>query len=242
MTISEMASVLDVSGASITALVKNWKLKPTKTGQYNRKYYSAKDTERILNHYRVKAKTKTKSAKPVSKDEIIAALRDQVKQQQHQLDVKDDQISELNEQLKMAQVNLNQSQQLQLNQAKRLERLEAPQQATGSHESHSGQDDKEKIKSEPKDVKKAPGDPENGKGKTTIKEKILNFFQKSWKAVKPCHAWQEAQTPESVTSAEVEKTLAISALVRVSLTQQLNTWDKEKAPVGTGNTNWSRSP
>ena len=179
MTISEMASVLDVSGASITALVKNWKLKPTKTGQYNRKYYSAKDTERILNHYRVKAKTKTKSAKPVSKDEIIAALRDQVKQQQHQLDVKDDQISELNEQLKMAQVNLNQSQQLQLNQAKRLERLEAAQQATGSHESHSEQDDNEKNKDEPKDVKKAPSKPENDKGKTTIKEKILNFFQKS---------------------------------------------------------------
>lgn len=179
MTISEMASVLDVSGASITALVKNWKLKPTKTGQYNRKYYSAKDTERILNHYRVKAKTKTKSAKPVSKDEIIAALRDQVKQQQHQLDVKDDQISELNEQLKMAQVNLNQSQQLQLNQAKRLERLEAPQQATGAAESHSEQDDKEKSKNESKDVKKAPSNPENGNRKTTIKEKILNFFQKS---------------------------------------------------------------
>ena len=179
MTISEMASVLGVSGASITALANKWQLKPTKTGQYNRKYYSAKDTERILNHYRVKAKTKTKSAKPVSKDEIIAALRDQVKQQQHQLDVKDDQISELNEQLKMAQINLNQSQQLQLRQAEQIKRLEAPQQATGAAESHSEQDDKEKSKSEPKDVKKAPGDPENGNRKTTIKEKILNFFQKS---------------------------------------------------------------
>lgn len=139
MTISEMASVLGVSGASITALVNKWQLKPTKTGQYNRKYYSSKDTERILNHYHNRAKTKTKSTKPVSKDDIIAALRDQVKQQQHQLDVKDDQISELNEQLKMAQVNLNQSQQLQLNQAKRLERLQAPQDATGAAESHSEQ-------------------------------------------------------------------------------------------------------
>lgn len=178
MTISEMASVLDVSGASITALVKNWQLRPTKTGQYNRKYYSAKDTERILNHYRNKAKTKTKSARPVSKDEIIAALRDQVKQQQHQLDVKDDQISELNEQLKMAQINLNQSQQLQLRQADQIKRLEAPQQATGSHESYSEQGDKEKSRDEPKNVKKAPSDPENGKGKTTVREKILNFFQK----------------------------------------------------------------
>lgn len=148
-----MASVLDVSGASITALVNKWQLKPTKTGQYNRKYYSSKDTERILNHYRNKAKTKTKSARPVSKDEIIAALRDQVKQQQHQLDVKDDQISELNEQLKMAQVNLNQSQQLQLNQAKQLERLQAPQNATGDVESSSSDSDGESMASKIKSAK-----------------------------------------------------------------------------------------
>ena len=178
MTITEISRVTGVSGASITDLVNKWQLKPTKTGQYNRKYYSPKDTERILNYYRVKAKTRTKSTKTASKDEIIAALRDQIKQQQHQLDVKDTQISELNEQLKMAQVNLNQSQQLQLNQAKRLERLEAPQQATGATESHSEQDDKEN-KSASKDVKKAPSKPENDKGKTTVKEKILNFFQKS---------------------------------------------------------------
>lgn len=158
MTISEMASVLDVSGASITALANKWQLKPTKTGQYNRKYYSAKDTERILNHYRVKAKTKTKSTRPVSKDEIIAALRDQVKQQQHQLDVKDDQISELNEQLKMAQVNLNQSQQLQLNQAKQLERLQAPQDTTGDAESHSEQPGHESMASKVKSAKVTTSD------------------------------------------------------------------------------------
>ena len=172
MTISEMASVLDVSGASITALANKWQLKPTKTGQYNRKYYSAKDCQRIIDYYQSKAKTGAKTTKTATKDDLIEALREQIKDQRHQID-------ELNEQLKMAQINLNQSQQLQLNQAKRLERLEAPQQATGSHESHSEQDDKEKSKSESKDVRKAPGDPENGKGKTTIKEKILNFFQKS---------------------------------------------------------------
>ena len=179
MTISEMASVLDVSGASITALVNKWQLKPTKTGQYNRKYYSAKDTERILNHYRNKAKTKTKGTKPVSKDEIIAALRDQVKQQQHQLDVKDDQISELNEQLKMAQVNLNQSQQLQLNQAKQLERLQAPQDTTGDAESHSEQPGHESMASKVRSAKITTSDqPASDKAKAAKSKWWRRLFSK----------------------------------------------------------------
>jgi DNA-binding transcriptional MerR regulator len=172
MTISDLSRVTGVSGASITALAKKWKLKPTKTGEYNRKYYGAKDCQRIIDYYQSKAKTGTKTTKTATKDDLIEALREQVKDQKHQID-------QLNEQLKMAQINLNQSQQLQLRQADQIKRLEAPQQATGSHESYSEQDDKEKSKSEPKDVKKAPSKPENDKGKTTIKEKILNFFQKS---------------------------------------------------------------
>lgn len=171
MTITDLSRVTGVSGASITALAKKWKLKPTKTGEYNRKYYSAKDCQRIIDYYQSKAKTGTKTTKTATKDDLIEALRERVKDQRNQID-------QLNEQLKMAQINLNQSQQLQLNQAKRLERLEAPQQATGSRESHSEQDDKEKSRDEPKNVKKAPGDPENGKGKPTVREKILNFFQK----------------------------------------------------------------
>lgn len=119
MTISEMASVLDVSGASITALVEKWNLKPTKTGQYNRKYYSPKDCQRIIDYYSSKAKTGTKTTKTATKDDLIEALREQVK-------AKDKQIDQLNEQLKMAQINLNQSQQLQLEQANQIKRLEGP--------------------------------------------------------------------------------------------------------------------
>lgn len=172
MTITEISRITGVSGASITALVEKWQLKPTKTGQYNRKYYSPKDCQRIIDYYSSKAKTSPKTSRQTTKYDLIQALRDQLK-------AKDKQIDQLNEQLKMAQINLNQSQQLQLEQANQIKRLEAPQQATGSRESHSEQDDKEKSRDEPKNVKKVPSKPENDKGKPTVREKILNFFQKS---------------------------------------------------------------
>ena len=122
MTITELSRVTGVSGASITALVKKWKLKSTKTGKYNRKYYSAKDCQRIIDYYSSKDKTGTKTA---TKDEIIQTLREQIEDQRHQID-------QLNEQLKMAQINLSQSQQLQLRQAEQIKRLETPQDATGA--------------------------------------------------------------------------------------------------------------
>lgn len=125
MTITELSWVTGVSGASITALVKKWKLKPTKTGEYNRKYYSAKDCQRIIDYYSSKAKAGTKTAtKTATKDEIIQTLREQIEDQRHQID-------QLNEQLKMAQINLSQSQQLQLRQSDQIKRLEEPQEATG---------------------------------------------------------------------------------------------------------------
>lgn len=108
MTITELSSITGVTGASITVLAKKWKLKPTKTGKYNRKYYSAKDCQRIIDYYSKKPKTTTKLN---TKDEIIKTLKGQVEHQQHQLDIKDEQIAQLQEQLKMAQINLNQAQQ-----------------------------------------------------------------------------------------------------------------------------------
>ena len=104
MTITELSRVTGVSGASITALAKKWKLKPTKTGEYNRKYYSTKDCQRIIDYYSSKAKTGAKTTKTATKDDLIEALREQVKDQRNQID-------QLNEQLKMAQINLNQAQQ-----------------------------------------------------------------------------------------------------------------------------------
>ena len=137
MTITELSRVTGVSGASITALVKKWKLKPTKTGEYNRKYYSAKDCQRIIDYYSYKAKTGTKTAtKTAAKDEIIQTLREQIEDQRYQID-------QLNEQLKMAQINLSQSQQLQLRQADQIKRLEGPQEATGDVVSPSSSQDTE---------------------------------------------------------------------------------------------------
>lgn len=137
MTITELSRVTGVSGASITALVKKWKLKPTKTGEYNRKYYSAKDCQRIIDYYSSKSKTGTKTAtKTAAKDEIIQTLREQIEDQRHQID-------QLNEQLKMAQINLSQSQQLQLRQADQIKRLEEPQEATGDVVSSSSSQDTE---------------------------------------------------------------------------------------------------
>lgn len=138
MTITELSRVTGVSGASITVLVKKWKLRPTKTGEYNRKYYSTKDCQRIIDYYSSKAKTGTKTAtKTAAKDEIIQTLREQIEDQRHQID-------QLNEQLKMAQINLSQSQQLQLRQADQIKRLEEPQEATGDVVSaSSGQDTEE---------------------------------------------------------------------------------------------------
>lgn len=136
MTITELSRVTGVSGASITALAKKWKLKPTKTGEYNRKYYGAKDCQRIIDYYQSKAKTGAKTTKTATKDDLIQALREQVKDQRNQID-------QLNEQLKMAQINLSQSQQLQLRQADQIKRLEGPQEATGAVVSASNRQDTE---------------------------------------------------------------------------------------------------
>lgn len=169
MTITELSRVTGVSGASITALVKKWKLKPTKTGEYNRKYYSAKDCQRIIDYYSSKAKTGTKTAtKTATKDEIIQTLREQIEDQRHQID-------QLNEQLKMAQINLSQSQQLQLRQAEQIKRLEAPQDATGAVVSASNSQGTDESG---KDTKTAHRTNESVQGKhKKLRDKIWEFLR-----------------------------------------------------------------
>lgn len=169
MTITELSRVTGVSGASITVLVKKWKLRPTKTGEYNRKYYSAKDCQRIIDYYSSKAKTGTKTAtKTATKDEIIQTLREQIEDQRHQID-------QLNEQLKMAQINLSQSQQLQLRQAEQIKRLETPQDATGAVVSASNSQGTEESG---KDTKTAHRTNESVQGKhKKLRDKIWEFLR-----------------------------------------------------------------
>ena len=168
MTITELSRVTGVSGASITALVKKWKLKPTKTGEYNRKYYSAKDYQRIIDYYSSKAKTGTKTA---TKDEIIQTLREQIEDQRHQID-------QLNEQLKMAQINLSQSQQLQLRQADQIKRLEEPQEATGDVVSPSSNQDTEESD---EDTRTAHRTNEDDQGKDQKRSLWARIFGKKKK-------------------------------------------------------------
>ena len=168
MTITELSRVTGVSGASITVLVKKWKLKPTKTGAYNRKYYGAKDCQRIIDYYQSKAKT---GAKTVTKNEIIQTLKDQIEDQRHQID-------QLNEHLKMAQINLSQSQQLQLRQADQIKRLEAPQEATGAVVSASDGKDTEESD---KDKKTAHRTGESAQGKDQKRSLWARIFGKKKK-------------------------------------------------------------
>lgn len=114
MTISQMAKTSGVAVSSVSALVTKWGLKPSKTGQYNSKYYSAEDTERVLDYYQSKSKTDTKTSTRPTQMDMVKNLQRLVDQQQgeievlrHQLDVKDRQI-EILQQL------VNQAQQLDL--------------------------------------------------------------------------------------------------------------------------------
>ena len=168
MTITELSGVTGVSGASISVLVKKWKLRPTKTGEYNRKYYSAKDCKRILDYYSSKAKT---GAKTATKDDLIKTLRDQIEDQRHQID-------QLNEQLKMAQINLSQSQQLQLRQTDQIKRLETPQEATGAVVSTSSSQDTE---DDDKDARTSHRTNEDDQGKDLKRSLWAKIFGKKKK-------------------------------------------------------------
>lgn len=168
---TEIAELLGVSGSTISRAIDDLDLTPAKVVG-KRRLYTADQVDKIK---KARQQATTSTGKDSTKDQLEKLRQDYLEQ----LKAKDKQIDQLNEQLKMAQINLNQSQQLQLEQANQIKRLEAPQQATEAAESHSEQDNEEKSKSEPKSVKKAPSKPENDEGKLTLGNKILKFFQKS---------------------------------------------------------------
>lgn len=110
MTISQMAKASGVAVSSVSALVTKWNLKPTKTGNYNAKYYSVEDTARVLDYYQSKAKTDTKTTTRPTQMDMVKSLQRLVDQQQgeievlrHQLDVKDRQIEVLQQLVDQAQ-------------------------------------------------------------------------------------------------------------------------------------------
>lgn len=112
-TMLEMAKIAGTSKSTVYRTIKEKHIKPTKhKGQSN--LYD----EAVLKLIISKIEEDSVSHDPVHRIGIETLKK--------QLEVKDKQIEQLNEQLKMAQINLNQSQQLALEQSKKIKELEAP--------------------------------------------------------------------------------------------------------------------
>lgn len=118
---SAIAKTLGLSEATISRAIDELKLTPARIDGKS-KLYTADQVEQI------KEARKQGTTNKGNKAEIEKLRQDYIEQ----LRAKDKQIDQLNEQLRMAQINLSQSQQLQLKQAEHIKRLEAPQEATGA--------------------------------------------------------------------------------------------------------------
>lgn len=139
---SAIAKSLGVSEATISRAIDELKLTPAKVDGKS-KLYTAEQVEQIK-----EARKQGTAAKNKAQGEVDRLME--------QLRAKDEQIDQLNEQLRMAQINLNQAQQLQLEQAQEIKRLqlpEAPQDATGAAESHSTDSNGESMGSKIKSAK-----------------------------------------------------------------------------------------
>lgn len=129
-TMLEMAKIAGTSKSTVYRTIKEKHIEPTKhKGQSN--LYD----EAVLKLVISKIEEDSVSHDPVQRISIETL--------QKQLEAKDKQIDQLNEQLRMAQINLSQSQQLQLKQAEQIKRLEAPQEPTGAIVSASNGKDTE---------------------------------------------------------------------------------------------------
>lgn len=119
---TEIAKELKASQATISRIIRKNGITPAKL-QGKRKLFSKEQVKQIS--FLLAGKKETK-AKNVDDDNVSSEWKKEIKRLHEELSVKDNQINDLNEQLKMAQINLNQSQQLQLEQSKKIKELEAP--------------------------------------------------------------------------------------------------------------------
>lgn len=139
---SAIAKTLGLSEATISRAIDDLKLTPAKVDGKS-KLYTAEQVEQIK-----EARKQGTAAKHKVQGEIDRLME--------QLRAKDEQISQLNDQLRMAQINLNQAQQLQLEQAQEIKRLqlpEAPQDATGDAERTSSDSNGESMASKVRSAK-----------------------------------------------------------------------------------------
>lgn len=120
-TMLEVAKIVGCSKSTVYRVVKDNHLRAKKKKGQAKLY-----DETLIKLVRSKIDDISNSKEPLQRISIETL--------QKQLETKDKQIEQLNEQLKMAQINLNQSQQLALEQSKKIKELEAPKETAESEE------------------------------------------------------------------------------------------------------------
>lgn len=154
--------MLNVSQATISRLVKANDIEPVKgdgkTKKYNRTQFKKLDV--LLNAKRVKVVSGSNND-----DQLVKELRKEIEDLKADKKAQRKQIDDLSEQLKMAQINLNQSQQLQLKQAEKITQLEAPKDQKESTE------DNQDIQKKPESTKKPTSRDVSEEMKTKKKDK-----------------------------------------------------------------------
>ena len=119
---TEIAKELKVSQATISRLLRFKDIKPVQQDGKTKKY-----SEKQLKHisYLLSDK-KERNTENSLNDRLFKELKKEIDSLEQDKKDYQAQINQLQEQLKMAQINLNQSQQLQLEQSKKIKELEAP--------------------------------------------------------------------------------------------------------------------
>lgn len=129
---TEIAKELKVSQATISRLLRFKDIKPVQQDGKTKKY-----SEEQLKHISfLLSDKKERTTENTLNDKLFKELKKEIENLEQDKKDYQDQINQLQEQLKMAQINLNQSQQLQLEQSKKIKELEAPKE-------HEDNDDKE---------------------------------------------------------------------------------------------------
>lgn len=127
---AEIAKELNVSEATVSRIIRQNAIKPAKE-EGKKRLFSQQQLNRIAFLLSEKKERKDGDAgldslsRELKKE--IENLKKDKEQYIKELAIKDNQINQLNDRLKMAQINLSQSQQLQLEQSQKIKELEAPE-------------------------------------------------------------------------------------------------------------------
>lgn len=119
---TEIANELKVSQATISRLLRFKDIQPEKRDGKTKKY----SKEQLKHISFLLSDKKGKATESTLNDKLFKELKKEIESLEQDKKDYQAQINQLQEQLKMAQINLNQSQQLQLEQSKKIKELEAP--------------------------------------------------------------------------------------------------------------------